>query len=80
MNKDILEMRADWIREHLITDEDQIYRLEQYHSDERVIACPFELIFPEEMTERMGYGYVCPDGAWYDPITQEFSAVRTVEY
>ena len=80
MDTNVLQqMRADWIREHFI-DEDDLYRLSQYHSDERVIPCPMELVLPSEMTERTGYGYVCPDGAWYDPCTKEFSAVKTVEY
>jgi hypothetical protein len=80
MDTNVLQqMRADWIREHFI-DEDELYRLNQYHSDERVIACPMDLILPSEMMERVGYGYVCPDGAWYDPCTQEFSYVRTIEY
>ena len=73
------QMRADWIREHSISDEDELYRLSQYHPDEICLVCPKELIKDNEYYIRYGYGYVLGDGAWYNPVNQEFFYVKTVE-
>ena len=72
------QMRADWIREHLVS-QDELYRLEQYHPDEICIPCSDNLIKDDEYHIRYGYGYVLGDGAWYNPVSQEFFYVKTVE-
>ncbi len=72
------QMRADWIREHSIS-EVQTEKLSQFHPDEISLPCPDELIKDNEYHIRYGYGYVLGDGAWYNPVTQEFFYVKTVE-
>lgn len=73
-------LRADWIRTNSLTEE-QLEILSQQHPDENCIRCPKELIDfnSAEYITRVGNGYVLGDGAWYDPVTQEFFYFETVE-
>jgi hypothetical protein len=72
-------LRADWIRMNALTEE-QFEQLSQQHPDERAVRCPSELFdLPREVEYRYGGGYVLGDGAWYDPIKQEFFYFETVE-
>ncbi len=72
-------LRADWIKNNQL-DEETFEILSQQHPDERAVRCPNELFdLPREVEYRYGSGYVLGDGAWYDPITQQFSYFETVE-
>ena len=71
-------LKQDWILNHKLTEE-QFEILSQVHPDERMERCPNELFnLPEEVEYRHGGGYVLPDGAWYDPITEKFYYFETV--
>jgi hypothetical protein len=49
-----------------------------HHPDTRSIPCSTELVRDYEWSERVGNGYVLPDGAWYDPCTKEFFGINTI--
>ena len=74
-------IRREWIAQHQL-DEEQFENMVREHHDERAIRCPQELInfdSKDEYITRQGNGFVLGDGAWYDPITQQFSYFETVE-
>jgi hypothetical protein len=71
-------MRKDWVLTHKL-DEETFENMVQLHPDERCMRCPNDLFnLPEDVTYRDGYGFVLGDGAWYDPITEEFWYFETV--
>ena len=47
------------------------------HPDCRMVRCPSELIENSEWITRSGLGFVCIDGAYYDPCSREFIGIKT---
>lgn len=71
-------LRQDWIQNNQL-DSETYEMLAQQHPDERAMRCPNDLfVLPQDVEYRYGSGYVLGDGAWYDPITQNFFYLETV--